>query len=116
MSNATITATSNSNTANGIHLEGTVASYTMFAYAPTATLTNLNVTATTGSSTTARALYVAGKTLTQTEAQKEALTSSTRNNYYNIYQVGEKAIAPTVTVHGGTYRAYCGNRYRLWCA
>lgn len=108
VSNATITATSNSNTANGIHLEGTVASYTMFAYAPTATLTNLNVTATTGSSTTARALYVAGKTLTQTEAQKEALTSTNRNNYYNIYQVGEKAIAPTVTVHGGTYRAIAG--------
>ena len=108
VSNATITATSNSNTANGIHLEGTVASYTMFAYAPTATLTNLNVTATTGSSTTARALYVVGKTLTQTEAQKEALTSTNRNNYYNIYQVGEKAIAPTVTVHGGTYRAIAG--------
>ena len=108
VSNATITATSNSNTANGIHLEGTVASYTMFAYAPTATLTNLNVTATTGSSTTARALYVAGKTLTQTEAQKEALTSTNRNNYYNIYQVGEKAIAPTVTVQGGTYKAIAG--------
>ena len=108
VSNATITATSNSNTANGIHLEGTIAANTMFAYAPTATLTNLNVTATTGSSTTARALYVAGKALTQTEAQKEALTSSNRNNYYNIYQVGEKAIAPTVTVHGGTYTATAG--------
>lgn len=108
VSNATITATSNSNTANGIHLEGTIAANTMFAYAPTATLTNLNVTATTGSSTTARALYVAGKTLTQTEAQKETLTSSNRNNYYNIYQVGEKAIAPTVTVHGGTYTATAG--------
>ena len=108
VSNATITATSNSNTANGIHLEGTIASYTMFAYAPTATLTNLNVTATTGTGATARALYVAGKTLTQTEAQKEALTSSNRNNYYNIYQVGEKAIAPTVTVHGGTYTATAG--------
>lgn len=108
VSNATITATSKSNTANGIHLEGTVAAYTMFAYAPTATLTNLNVTATTGTGATARALYVTGATRTQTEAQKEALTSSNRNNYYNIYQVGEKAIAPTVTVHGGTYTATAG--------
>ncbi len=108
VSNATITATSNSNTANGIHLEGTIAANTMFAYAPTATLTNLNVTATTGTGATARALYVTGATRTQTEAQKEALTSSNRNNYYNIYQVGEKAIAPTVTVHGGTYTATAG--------
>ena len=108
VSNATITATSKSNTANGIHLEGTVAAYTMFAYAPTATLTNLNVTATTGTGATARALYVTGATRTQTEAQKEALTFSNRNNYYNIYQVGEKAIAPTVTVHGGTYTATAG--------
>ena len=108
VSNATITATSNSNTATGIHLEGTIAANTMFAYAPTATLTNLNVTATTGTGATACALYVKGTTRTQTEAQKEALTSSNRNNYYNIYQVGEKAIAPTVTVHGGTYTATAG--------
>lgn len=108
VSNATIKATSNSNTATGIHLEGTIDANTMFAYAPTATLTNLNVTATTGTGATACALYVTGKTRTQTETQKEALTSSNRNNYYNIYQVGEKAIAPTVTVHGGTYTATAG--------
>ena len=108
VSNATITATSNSNTATGINLEGTIAANTMFAYSPTATLTNLNVTATTGTGATACALYVKGTTRTQTEAQKEALTSSNRNNYYNIYQVGEKAIAPTVNVHGGTYTATAG--------
>lgn len=124
-SNATVTATSNAtsgqtNPANGVHVEGTVAAYTMFKYAPTVTLTNLNVTATTTSSSTARALYVTGASRTQTEANKETLktngtasgASSTNknnyNNYYNIYQIGEEAIAPTVTVHGGTYKAIAG--------
>ena len=124
-SNATVTATSNAtsgqtNPANGVHVEGTVAAYTMFKYAPTVTLTNLNVTATTTSSSTARALYVTGASRTQTEANKETLktngtasgVSSTNknnyNNYYNIYQIGEEAIAPVVNVYGGTYTANAG--------
>ena len=116
VSGAEIHAEANS-TAYGILVTGGITDYTMFEYAAEAELNNLDVTATTRTGTEARGVVVATATKTQTEATRETLktngtasgaTSSQKNaykNYYNIYQIAEKAVAAKAKINGGTYRA-----------
>ncbi|MBR1929164.1 MAG: hypothetical protein IJ834_05425, partial [Paludibacteraceae bacterium] len=101
----------------GVLVNAGISDYTLFEYSAEAELNNLDVTATTRTGTEARGVSVVATTKTQTETTKETLktngtkegaTSSQKNaynNYYNIYQIGEKAVAAKVKINGGTYRA-----------
>lgn len=104
-------------TVYGVLVNAGISDYTLFDYAADVELNNCDVTATTRTGTEARGVSVVTTTKTQTEATKETLktngtkegaTSSQKNaynNYYNIYQIGEKAVAAKVKINGGTYRA-----------
>ena len=92
-------------TVYGVLVNADISAYTLFDYAAEVELNNLDVTATTRTGTNARGVSVSVATKTQTEAMREALSGTTRDNYYNIYQVAEKATAGKVKINGGTYRA-----------
>lgn len=94
--------------AYGVYITGTVSDWSLFAYAGEAILNNCNVTATTRTTTEARAVYIDGATKTYTQASFDAMKSANNSNYKNYgdyAQVGERSIMGRATINGGTYSA-----------
>jgi len=107
---AEINAEANS-TAMGIVIDGAISTISGFSYTTNATLKNLTVTATTRTGAEADAVMIANYKRNLTPATLKSDSSSNKwstaayNQYANIYNYGEYAIAPKCTINGGTYTA-----------
>lgn len=109
VSGVRITSHATTSLAYGIYLTGAIHDYTGYAYASDAELNNIDATVTTGSGSNAYGVWLNAIMKSETQARYDTYMAGTANavtkSYYDrVWSLGGHAIAPKVTINGGTYK------------
>ena len=109
VSGVRITSHATTSSAFGIYLTGAIHDYTGYAYASDAELNNIDATVTTGTGSTAYGVWLNAIMKSETQARYDTYMAGTANavtkSYYDrVWSLGGHAIAPKVTINGGTYK------------
>ena len=109
VSGVKITSHATTSSAFGIYLTGAIHDYTGYAYASDAELNNIDATVTTGTGSTAYGVWLNAIMKSETQARYDTYMAGTANavtkSYYDrVWSLGGHAIAPKVTINGGTYK------------
>ena len=109
VSGVRITSHATTSSAYGIYLTGTIHDYTGYAYASDAEINNVDATVTTGSGNAAYGVWLNAIMKSETQARYDTYMAGTANavtkSYYDrVWSLGGHAIAPKITINGGTFK------------